>query len=95
MKIHISHEAAQWYKNELQLKNGDNVRFYARYGGHSSVQQGFSLGLSTDVPMDIGVKEEIVGITFFIEDGDLWYFDEKDLYIDINQQFSEPEFRIS
>lgn len=94
MKIHISNEAAQWYKDELHLQNGDNVRFFARYGGHSSVQHGFSLGLSTENPMDIGVQEVIGGITFFIEDRDLWYFDDKNLYIELSQQYQEPEFLI-
>lgn len=95
MKIHVSHEAAEWYKDELYLKKGDFVRFFARYGGVSTFQQGFSLGLSTDKPEDVGVSEEIDGVTFFIEDKDMWYFDDKDLFIDFNKSDSEPEFRIS
>ncbi|MDF2903326.1 MAG: hypothetical protein K0S25_964 [Bacillus sp. (in: firmicutes)] len=95
MKIHISNEAADWYKDELVLKNGDFVRFFARYGGFSTVQQGFSLGLSNEQPEDVGVKLEMDGVTYFIEDRDLWYFDENDLYIDFNAKYLEPEFRIS
>jgi uncharacterized protein YneR len=95
MKIHISNEAADWYKDELVLKNGDFVRFFARYGGFSTVQQGFSLGLSNEKPEDVGVKLEMNGVTYFIEDRDLWYFDENDLYIDFNAKYLEPEFRIS
>lgn len=95
MKIHVSHEAAEWYKDELYLQKGDFVRFFARYGGVSTFQQGFSLGLSTDKPEDVGASEEIDGVTFFIEDKDIWYFDDKDLFIDFNKSHSEPEFRIS
>lgn len=95
MKIHISNEAADWYKDELVLKSGDFVRFFARYGGFSTVQQGFSLGLSNEKPEDVGVKQEVNGITYFIEDRDLWYFDENDLYVDFNAKYLEPEFRIS
>lgn len=95
LKIHISTEAADWYKDELYLKDGDFVRFFARYGGFSSVQQGFSLGLSNDKPEDIGAKEEVNGVTYYIEDRDLWYFDDLDLYIDFNAKNFEPEFRIS
>lgn len=95
MKIHISNEAAEWYKDELVLQNGDFVRFFARYGGISTVQQGFSLGLSNEKPEDVGVKQEVNGVTYFIEDRDLWYFDENDLYIDFNAKYLEPEFRIS
>jgi uncharacterized protein YneR len=94
MKIHISNEAADWYKNELFLKEGDFVRFFARYGGFNNYQHGFSLGLSTEAPEDAGVKEVINGITYYIEDKDLWYFDDHDLYIDLNPKYMEPEFRI-
>ncbi len=95
MKIHISNEAANWYKDELVLQNGDFVRFFARYGGFSTVHQGFSLGLSNDKPEDVGVQLEVNGVTYFIEDRDLWYFDENDFYIDFNTKYLEPEFRIS
>jgi uncharacterized protein YneR len=95
MKIHICNEAAKWYKNELYLQNGDCVRFYARYGGINTFLPGFSLGLSTEKPEDIGVKEEVDGVTFFIEGKDLWYFDDKNLYIDYNSNVQEPEFRIT
>ena len=94
MKIHISDETAAWYKEELDLKNGDCIRFYARYGGYSTVQQGFSLGLSIEKPEDIGIKLEKNDITFFIDDKDLWYFDDKDLYVDFDNKHKEPEFRI-
>ena len=95
MKIHISNEAADWYKDELSLKEGDFVRFFARYGGFSTIQKGFSLGLSNDQPEDAGAKEVINGVTYFIEDRDLWYFDDSDLYIDFNREILEPEFRYS
>lgn len=95
MKIHISNEAADWYKEEMLLKNGDFIRFFARYGGHSTVQKGFSLGLSIEEPHDIGVKEEIGGITYYVEDKDLWYFDDQDLFVEFNATIQEPEFRYS
>jgi uncharacterized protein YneR len=95
MKIHISNDAANWYKNEMHLKSGDCIRFFARYGGHSTIQQGYSLGIAVENPHDIAVKEEKCGITYYIEDKDLWYFDEQDLYVDYNATLNEPEFRCS
>lgn len=96
MNIKISNEAAAWYKQELDLKSGDYVRFFARYGGCSTVQSGFSLGVAKDSESnDIGVKTELDGITFYIEEKDLWYFDEHDLIIEFNQNYKEPEFKYS
>jgi uncharacterized protein YneR len=90
MNIQISSEAATWYKQELNLKNGDFVRFYVRYGGFSPVQKGFSLGISSDEPNDIGAKTTVDGITFYVEEKDIWYFDEHDLIIDLHKKYEEP-----
>ena len=90
MNIQISSEAAAWYKKELNLKTGDFVRFYVRYGGFSTVQKGFSLGISSDEPNDIGTKTTEDGITFYIEEKDIWYFDEHDLFVTYNTKYEEP-----
>ncbi|NWQ43787.1 hypothetical protein MLOOGBEN_24100 [Bacillus sp. EB106-08-02-XG196] len=90
MKIQISSDAAAWYKQELNLKTDDFVRFYVRYGGCSTVQSGFSLGISNDEPVDIGAKTTEDGITFYIEEKDLWYFDDHDLVIEYHAKYEEP-----
>jgi uncharacterized protein YneR len=90
MKIQVSNEAAKWYKHELDLKTGDFVRFYVRYGGCSTVQSGFSLGLSNEEPVDIGAAFTEGGITFYIEEKDLWYFDDHDLIIHYQADAEEP-----
>ncbi|WP_141432349.1 HesB/YadR/YfhF family protein [Bacillus sp. 03113] len=93
MNIHICDEAATWYKEEMLLKEGDFIRFFARYGGCSTVQQGFSLGISNEKPFDIGIQTTKDGITFFIEEKDLWYFDNHDLVVDFNKEMDEPIYR--
>jgi uncharacterized protein YneR len=90
MNIQISSAAAAWYKQELNLKNGDFVRFYVRYGGFSPVQKGFSLGISSDEPNDIGANTTVDGITFYVEEKDLWYFDDHDLIVDLHKKYEEP-----
>jgi uncharacterized protein YneR len=92
MNFSISNKAADWYKNELDLNTGDKIRFYVRYGGHSPIQKGFSLGISPDSPSNTSIKVEEAGITFFIENDDLWFFDNHDLEIDLNEKMNEPEF---
>ncbi|WML44488.1 HesB/YadR/YfhF family protein [Neobacillus sp. PS3-40] len=92
MNIQIDNESAAWYKEELNLNKGDFVRFYARYGGDSTIQSGFSLGISKDEPVDIAVKIDKDGITYFIDEKDVWYFDEHDLLIEFKPEFNEPVF---
>ncbi|WP_042348682.1 HesB/YadR/YfhF family protein [Bacillus massiliigorillae] len=94
MKIYISEEAAAWYERELDLQKGDNVRFFARYGGVSTVQSGFSLGIQVEEPMTIGASAEKNEIQYYVEERDLWYFDNHDLYVDYNEKQDEPEYSV-
>ncbi|ANB58943.1 iron-sulfur cluster biosynthesis family protein [Anoxybacillus sp. B7M1] len=94
MEIIIKPKALAWYKEELDLREGDSIRFFARYGGCSTVQKGFSLGMEKSVPSDPKAQTTIDGITFFVEDNDIWYFDGHDLIVDFNEQASEPVFSL-
>lgn len=92
MKINICDKALSYYKDELSLAKGDCVRFFVRYGGFNSFIKAFSLGLSFEEPESCGAKFEKDGITFFVENDDLWYFEEKDLVVAYNDQLNEPVF---
>ncbi|MEW4369332.1 HesB/YadR/YfhF family protein [Paenibacillus kandeliae] len=73
MSIAVSNEAAQWYKKELDLQEGDHIRFYARYSSNSDIHPGFSLGISVEPPVSPGLEQEAEGIQFYMESQDLWY----------------------
>ncbi len=92
MNITIDDLSVQWYIKELDLKQGDSIRFFARYGGCGTIQKGFSLGVLKDAPTNIGAKTEKDGIKFYIEEDDLWYFDQRDFSITFNEKNQEPEF---
>lgn len=92
MNIQITNEAANWYRTEMSLKKGDKIRFFVRYGGYSTVQKGFSLGVEKEVPFDIGAQTIVDDITFFIEEKDLWYFTDHNLLVKYNHYLDEPEF---
>ncbi|MBB5323036.1 uncharacterized protein YneR [Anoxybacillus tepidamans] len=94
MEIIIKPKALEWYKEELNLREGDFVRFFPRYGGCSTVQEGFSLGIDKETPFDPKAQTTMNGVTFFIEDRDLWYFDGHNLVVDFNEQADEPMFCI-
>ena len=54
--------------------------------------KGFSLGVNTDSPKNVGVETKVDGLTFFVEDEDLWYFDGHDLTVNYNEETKEPDF---
>ncbi|MDQ0268613.1 HesB/YadR/YfhF family protein [Cytobacillus purgationiresistens] len=95
MNISISDKALKWYKDEMLLDEGDFLRFFARYGGVSQVQDGFSLGISNEAPVDSIVSIDKNGIHFFIEEKDLWFFDGHDLTVEYDEKLSEPKYNFS
>ncbi|AIM15714.1 MULTISPECIES: HesB/YadR/YfhF family protein [Neobacillus] len=93
MNIKISSQALNWFKEEMGLKKGDYLKFHARYGGCSTVQQGFSLGMSIQEPQtEMAASIEKDGICFFIDEEDLWFFNGHDLAVDYNEKREEIEF---
>ncbi|MCZ0704374.1 uncharacterized protein YneR [Natronobacillus azotifigens] len=92
MEISITQPAFKWLTEEMDVTNGDSIRFFVRYGGQGA-QSGFSLGLSrNDVPFEPYSKTEMNGITFFVEKKDAWYFDERDLQVKYSRKKDEIEF---
>ncbi|WCK54420.1 HesB/YadR/YfhF family protein [Aneurinibacillus sp. Ricciae_BoGa-3] len=92
MKISIKKTAMEWFKNELGATEGSSCRFFVRYGGCSTVQSGFSLGVSLEEPQVVGSSVHEEGILFFIEKEDLWYFDGNDLIVDYDDARDELNF---
>lgn len=93
MKLTVTEQAAQWYKDELDITDGTHIRFYVRYGGIGGIVPGFSLGVNTDKPQTIYTSTESENITFYVEDTDSWYFDGKEsLNVDIDEKSLEPIF---
>lgn len=89
MKILISTDAMNWFHKEMDAVKGDNIRFFARYGGSSPLHEGFSLGVTKDTPFEPAVTYKVEDILFFIEETDEWYFDGHDLYVELDTQKEE------
>lgn len=89
MKIIITDEAMKWFIDEMEVEQGDFIRFYARYGGSSPFHEGFSLGMNREEPHEIAVKTERDGIHFYIERNDEWFFNEHDLHVSVQPQLEE------
>jgi uncharacterized protein YneR len=95
MDFTITKPAVQWFIDELDLSEGDHVRFFARVGGCSTVQSGYSIGISQESPFEAAKTFESDGITFFIEEKDVWYFDDHDLKIKYSRKYDEISYEYS
>ncbi|WP_431026773.1 HesB/YadR/YfhF family protein [Lysinibacillus sp. LZ02] len=89
MKIVITEEAFTWFQEEIEVEQGDYIRFYARYGGSSPFHEGFSLGMNRERPHEIGIETDVNGVRFYIEKNDEWFFNEHDLYVSLNEPLDE------
>lgn len=89
MKLIITQQALQHFKDNWDLEPGAEVGFMGRYGGCSPIQQGFSLGITVESPLSPIVTTEMDGITFYVNEKDEWYFDGHDLEVDFDADKQE------
>ncbi|SHM51833.1 HesB/YadR/YfhF family protein [Gracilibacillus kekensis] len=93
MEIKISDKALEWFKNEVEVNNGDTVKFQAKYGGYSPIHEGFSLAFSLNEPLkDTITSKEKDGITFFIDGTDAWYFEGYNLIVNYDEKIDEVAY---
>lgn len=93
MEIKITDKAVQWFKQEMELIEGDYIRFFVRYGGSSPLHEGFSLGMNKEEPMDPAVIVNKDGCRYFIEERDIWYFNGHNLLVDYDEKTDGPIYR--
>ncbi|WP_249659765.1 HesB/YadR/YfhF family protein [Lysinibacillus fusiformis] len=92
MKIALTDEALKWFKHEMEVEPGDTIRFYARYGGSSPFHEGFSLGMTREEPIAIGAEAVIDGVTYYIDEKDLWFFNDHNLHVDVDAILDELQY---
>lgn len=83
--IKIENNAYTWFESEFDVPKPFSIRLYPQYAGFGEKNKGFSLAFSLEEPNLAESKQEINGITFFVESNDTWFFDE----IDVSIQFCE------
>lgn len=92
MKINMNEDTATHVINDLQASSSDSIRFFVRLGGCSTVQDGFSLGITKDTPKhpvtELTIKKQI----FFIEEEDEWFFDGNDLTVSVKNGEIQYDF---
>lgn len=89
MKLAVEQAAARWYKEQMELKDGDSLRIFIRLGGCGSIHPGLSLGIAKDEPRNPGLIQQTEGITFYMEEDNVWYVDNKELRISFDERHEE------
>jgi uncharacterized protein YneR len=79
----ISKSVVQLYKEEMNLSDGDALQLFVRYAGGSA--GGYGLGVNRGTPNKQEYYKEIDGITFFVKQGDEWFFKDMLLDYDVKQ----------
>lgn len=95
MKLTITPRAQQWFKDEVGVDADSGIRFYGKIYGKTDVHEGFSIAMSVEAPDQPLVKEEIDGITYFIEETDDWFFKGYDLLVDYDAEKDEPQYKFA
>lgn len=82
MTLNVSKEAAVWYKNEMDLEQGDYLQYYVQlYGGIPTAHPNYSLGMSIGKEGNIAEKAEVEGITFYFNEEHAWFLKEFDMEV--------------
>lgn len=93
MELVVNSEAVQWFKEEVGLEEGQKVRFFSKIYGSSPIRENNSLVFDVDNDDSKAVVSTSVdGITFFVNEADLWYFDGYDLLVEYNNVLEEVAY---
>lgn len=76
MFISIDERAATWFTKEFELKKPFSIRMFPQYAGFGIKHKGYSLAFSAETPGNVGYKNQLNGITFFVDVNDVWFFND-------------------
>jgi iron-sulfur cluster insertion protein len=90
--LEVTERAAEFYKEEMSLKNGEAIRLFVRYGGGGL--DGFTLGVEKGDVEPNQAKVVVNGISFYNHPEDDWlvdlaHIDTNDTMEDIKLSFKE------
>lgn len=80
MKLIVTDAAVHCFTKEWGFREGEYVRVYVRYAGGG--EDPYALGIMSGKPIHIGIETAAGKLTFFMEEADLWFLDNRDLTLD-------------
>jgi len=93
MKLEVTPKAQQWFKEETGVQPETGIRFFGKIYGKTPVHDGFSIAMSVEAPDEPMIKENLDGITYFVEETDDWFFKGYDLIVDYDEKNDEPRYQ--
>ena len=93
MEIIITKEAQAWFEEEMGVSCKRGVRFLSKVYGCSPIHEGFSLAIEVDEPTMPHVLVRENDIPYFIEQGDEWFFEGYNLFVDFDKKLQEPSYQ--
>ncbi|MCF7523486.1 iron-sulfur cluster biosynthesis protein [Levilactobacillus brevis] len=92
MKITVTDAASKWFREDMGM-TGRGIRFFGKVYGKTPVHQGFSLGMTPDDHPVIQSLQKKDDVTYYITEGDQWFFVGYDLTVDYDAQTDGPVYR--
>jgi uncharacterized protein YneR len=89
MFISIDERAASWFTSEFEVNKPVNIRMFPQYAGFGNKHKGFSLAFSAEKPANVGYTNVVNGITFFIDVNDVWFFEETETCLTVDNYSDE------
>ncbi|WP_368645692.1 iron-sulfur cluster biosynthesis protein [Alkalibacterium putridalgicola] len=91
MKIEIGQDAISWFEENIYVGSENGIRFFPKLTRGSNT--GITVGIEPAVPHQSNVNTTVNDVTYFIEEGDEWLFDYKDVHIRLDREFNEPMYK--
>lgn len=82
VKLTVKEDAARWYKEQLDLRDGDFLRFFAQVYG-TSIHPNYSLGITKKPPQNMAIRTMVDGVTFYFDEVDAWFLDHHALTVSL------------
>ncbi len=89
MLISIDEKATTWFTREFEFNKPFSIRMYPQYAGFGQKNKGYTLAFSAETPTNEGYTTKINGITFFVEDNDVWFFKDTETYLSVDELIDE------
>ncbi|MGG1396447.1 hypothetical protein ABE288_00890 [Bacillus salipaludis] len=95
MFITIDEKAAAWFTKEFELNKPFSIRMFPQYAGFGQKHKGYSLAFSAEIPANVGYSKEVNGITFFVEGNDVWFFEDTQTLLSVDDRLEELQVSYS
>lgn len=89
MFISIDERAATWFTKEFEFNKPFSIRMFPQYAGFGTKHKGYSLAFSAETPGNVGYKNELNGITFFVDVNDVWFLNDTEMSLTVDDQVDE------